>query len=246
MMMRTPTASSARTTAPNGNATVAPVSFEPRGKLVADYLRDAILQGRVKSGEWIRQEAVARELGTSRIPVREALRQLESEGLISLVPHTGARVATRDFAEYTELYKIRERLEPLAIVESLPLLTTEDLSTLRALMVDIEATIDPVAWLDLDRRFHLMTYARAPLPRLLKMIEGFWNSTQQYRRVYNVAAAQRGDGSLFERLPMTLVEHRLLLDALERRDPDSAAETLAMHIRRTRVTLAAHAEAFDQ
>jgi DNA-binding GntR family transcriptional regulator len=245
MTMRTSPAVPARPSAAHSHAAAA-ASFEPRGKVVADFLRDAILQGRVKSGDWIRQEAVARELGTSRIPVREALRQLESEGLVSLVPHTGARVATRDFAEYTELYKIRERLEPLAIVESMPHLTSDDLNALRTLMLDIEATVDPISWLDLDRRFHLQTYARAPMPRLLKLIEGFWNSTQQYRRVFNVAAAQRVDGSLFDRLPMTLIEHRLLLDALERRDAESAAEILAMHIRRTRLTLASYAEAFDQ
>ena len=163
MTMRTTTATPARAPAAHPHAAAAP-AFEPRGKLVADYLRDAILQGRVKSGESIRQEAVARELGTSRIPVREALRQLKSEGLVSLVPHTGARVATRDFAEYTEIYKIRERLEPLAIVESVPHLTTEDLAALRTLMLDIEATVDPISWLDLDRRFHLQTYARAPSP----------------------------------------------------------------------------------
>ncbi|MBA3450325.1 MAG: GntR family transcriptional regulator, partial [Chloroflexia bacterium] len=171
-----------------------PRLIEPLGQVVTRHLRDAILEGRLKAGARTRQEAVAQELGTSRIPVREALRQLENEGLVSLVPHSGARVAKFDHGEYTELYRIREELEPLAIAESAPRLTDGDIDTLRGLMLQIERTNDAGVWLDLDRRFHLASYAAAPMPRLLKLIEGFWNSTQQYRRAFYGAISARYDG----------------------------------------------------
>src|SRR5262245_58587035 len=76
--------------------------------VVTQALRDAIVEGRLQPGERIRQEAVAREFGTSRIPVREALRQLQSEGLVTLLPNVGARVARLDVGELVEVYLVRE------------------------------------------------------------------------------------------------------------------------------------------
>jgi DNA-binding GntR family transcriptional regulator len=219
---------------------------EPLSQVATRYLREAILEGRLRAGARIRQEAVARELGTSRIPVREALHQLENEGLVNLIPRSGARVARLDFAESAEVYRIREELEPLAIAQSAPRLSDTQLAQLRDLMLQIERSDDPGVWLLLDRRFHLASYAAAPMPRLLKMIENFWNSTQQYRRIYYGLIASERQASAAPALPPTHVDHQLLLDALQRRDPVDAAGVLRMHIRRTRLTLANHQELFDQ
>lgn len=219
---------------------------EPLSEVATRYLRDAILDGRLRAGARIRQEALARELGTSRIPVREALRQLENEGLVILAPRVGARVAQVDFAESAELYRIREELEPLALAKSTPHLREADIQALRELMGQIERSEDPGLWLVLDRRFHLASYAAAPMPRLLKMIEGFWNTTQQYRRIYyGMIAAERAGESTTE-VPMTHMDHRMILDALERRDARDAANYMRAHIRRTRVVLAQHQELFTQ
>jgi DNA-binding GntR family transcriptional regulator len=219
---------------------------EPLSQVATRYLRDAILEGRLRAGDRIRQEAVARELGTSRIPVREALRQLENEGLIHLVPRSGARVARLDFEESAEVYRIREELEPLAIGQSASRLSDARIAQLRDLMLQIDGSDDPAVWLNCDRRFHLLSYAAAPMPRLLKMIENFWNSTQQYRRVYYGIVARERQAGATRDLPMTHVDHHLLVDALERRDPVDAASVLRLHIRRTRLTLVNYRELFDQ
>ncbi|MCA9880933.1 MAG: GntR family transcriptional regulator [Thermomicrobiales bacterium] len=218
---------------------------EPLSELATRYLRAAILDGRLRPGTRLRQEAIARELGASRIPVREALRTLENEGLVSLTPRSGARVARLDYAEHAELYRIREELEPLALVESTPRLSDEALAHLRELKAQIERSRDPGVWLVLDRQFHLASYAAAAMPYLLRMIEGFWNTTQQYRRVYYsmVAAEWAPDDAT---LPMTHLDHCLLLDALERRDATDAASIMRSHIRRTRLTLAACQHLFDE
>jgi DNA-binding GntR family transcriptional regulator len=218
---------------------------EPLSQVATRYLREAILEGRLRAGARIRQEAVARELGTSRIPVREALHQLENEGLVNLIPRSGARVAKLDFAESAEVYRIREELEPLAIAQSAPHLSDMQVAQLRDLMEQIERADDPAVWLLLDRRFHLASYAAAPMPRLLKMIETFWNSTQQYRRIYYGLIASERQSSPTSGLPLTHIDHQLLFDALERRDPADAAAVLRIHIRRTRLTLASHQELFD-
>ena len=94
--------------------------------LIVSELRDEILDGRLRPGERIHQEAVAERFGTSRLPVREALRQLQHEGLVVVLPNAGARVVRLDQAELGEVYLLRERLEPLAIERSAPGLSTAD------------------------------------------------------------------------------------------------------------------------
>jgi len=211
--------------------------YEPLAAFVGRNIREAILDGRLKPGDRIRQEDIARRLGTSRIPVREALRTLENEGLVSLVPHSGARVAVMDYEGFSELYRLREVVEPLAIGESASRLTDAQIAHLRELMSIVEQTPDdPLRWLQADRQFHLESYAAAPLPKVLSMIEGFWNQSQQYRRAYLYTVQSH--------MEIVNAEHRLILEALERRDPQDAANLQRLHIRRTRTTLAPHSELF--
>ena len=212
-------------------------AYEPLADVVSRSVRDAILDGRLKPGERIRQEEIARRLGTSRIPVREALRQLENEGLVSLVPHSGARVAVMDYERFVELYRLREVVEPMAIAESAPRLTDDQIGRLHELARAVEAAEgEPLHWLHADRRFHLESYAAAPLPLVLERIEGFWNQSQQYRRAYLYRVRTN--------LDLVTAEHRLILDALERRDAHDAEALQRIHIRRTRMTLLPHLELF--
>jgi DNA-binding GntR family transcriptional regulator len=213
-------------------------AHQPRANAVVEHLRTEILTGNLKPGDRIRQEAIAQAMGTSRIPVREALSRLQNEGLVTLTSHVGARVAELDVAELDEVYQIRERLEPLAIAESAPRLTNAQLQGLADYVEQMEACADvsdPSEWVDLDRRFHLASYAGCRMPRLLDMIDGLWNATQQYRRAYT---------RLPERFALAHQEHRLILEALERRDAQNAELLSLMHIRRTRLTLDEHAELF--
>jgi DNA-binding GntR family transcriptional regulator len=213
--------------------------YRPASELILEGVRQLILRGELKPGERIRQEALASEYGVSRIPVREALRQLENEGLVSLVPHSGARVARVDLNECVELYRLREAIEPIVLAASVPNLTQEQIADLRERMRAIEdAAGDVHAWLAEDRMFHLATYRGADMPRAMRMVESFWNQTQQYRRAYV--------GHLTpDRLEIVHLEHRLILDAIERGDAEDAGERQRQHIRRTRVGLLDHAEIFD-
>ncbi len=204
---------------------------------VAAHLREEILRGRLTPGMRIRQEEVAARLGASRLPVREALRMLESEGLTQLEPRKGARVTRLSQHEVEVVYRMRERLEPLALVESLALLTEEDLARAEAIQEQIEGNDDLERFLDLDREFHLLTYRGCTLDPLVSMVVRLWNSTQHYRRAY-VALGGR------ERMWVVNSEHRLILDALRRRDPVDAERFLEGHIRRTRIELGKHPEVF--
>lgn len=216
-----------------------PVAGSTASHRIADALRTAILDGGYLPGERIRQEDIAARSGASRIPVREALRLLQAEGLVTLVANSGAWVAKLTLAECAELYRIRERLEPLLLRASLPGLDGAALDRMAGLAGDMErAGGDVDAFLRADREFHLSSYAAAAPGETAKIIGKMWNSTQHYRREFTKIASRRAG------LGVTHLEHRLLVDCLRRNDPDDAERVLVMHIRRTRLELSGHPEIF--
>jgi DNA-binding GntR family transcriptional regulator len=204
---------------------------------IADSLRAAILDGSYLPGERIRQEDVAARSGASRIPVREALRMLHSEGLVTLVANSGAWVTRLTLAECAETYLIRERLEPLLLRTSLPNVDDAAVGRLGELAAEMETGTGIDAFMRADREFHLSSYAGAASGEMWQIIGRMWNTTQHYRREFTKIAAGSG-------LSVTHLEHRLLLDCIRRRDADDAERVLVTHIRRTRLELEKHPEIF--
>ena len=204
---------------------------------IAASLREAILSGEIAPGQWIRQEEVAARLGASRLPVREALRMLEAEGLTEHEANKGARVPLLDQHEVDVVYQMRERLEPLALTESLPHLTDDQIQHLEYVQERIEADVQLTEFLVLDREFHLTSYAACPSEQLVSTISRLWNTTQHYRRSFMQIGGP-------DRRWVVNSEHRLLLDAIRRRDAVDGERFLSGHIRRTRIELAQHPEVF--
>jgi DNA-binding GntR family transcriptional regulator len=204
---------------------------------VADYLRNAILDGDIGPGQRVRQAMVAERFGASRLPVREALRMLEAEGLIEHEANKGARVPLLDSREVDIIYQMRERLEPLALSQSIPNLTAGDVRRIGDIQDSIETNSDVRGFLQLDRQFHLLTYSGCHFDQLMSMVTRLWNSTQHYRRAF---VSSSGPGRMW----VINSEHRLLLDAIQRHDTTDAERYLSGHIRRTRVELAQHPEVF--
>ncbi|MFF3630949.1 GntR family transcriptional regulator [Streptomyces sp. NPDC002164] len=232
------TASAHRTVPEQSDKAVGGPSAGATSQRIAHHLREAILNGEIAPGEPIRQEKVAERFGTSRLPVREALRILEAEGLTEHRPNRGARVPRLGSHEVGVVYHMRERLEPLALAESLPHLTEDDFRALDEIQRRIEAADDLLEFLALDREFHLRSYSGCRTDHLSSVVVRLWNSTQHHRRVF-----MRLGGS--GRRWVVNAEHRLLLEAIERRDPVDAGRVLEGHIRRTRVELSQHPEDFD-
>ncbi|MGP9783147.1 GntR family transcriptional regulator [Glutamicibacter sp. AOP12-B1-11] len=204
------------------------------GQRVADELRRLILEGEFKPGQRLGQEMLADRFNASRMPVREALRQLEAEGLVSIVPHSGTWVAKLDAFEFDQTYKMREVVEPLAVRESIPNLSDAQIDRLGELVEEIDATAGPhrdvEGFLRLDREFHLLTYAGVRHQPLLDLVLRQWNTTQHYRRLLVHRQS-------VEDVVATNLDHALILDGIRRRDPESAAAMVHLHIRRTRNTL---------
>jgi DNA-binding GntR family transcriptional regulator len=215
------------------------VLARPASQRVADYLRQAILGGDIAPGQRVRQAMVAERFGASRLPVREALRMLEAEGLIENEANKGARVPLLDRDEVDIIYQMRERLEPLALCQSIPHLTEDDVRRLGRIQDEIEANSDVREFLRLDRELHLLTYSGCPFEQLTSMVTRLWNSTQHYRRAFVTSS---GPGRMW----VINAEHRLLLDAIERQDTTDAERYLGGHIRRTRVELAKRPEVFGK
>lgn len=205
---------------------------------IAEEIRERILNGTLAPGTRIIQDELAEELRTSRLPVREALRILQSRGLVTLRANQGAWVASMDRRECELSYKIRERVEPLLLTESAPRLSEDDIAELTRLQDRIEQAHDVEEFLVLDRELHWATYRRHHAEELAAIVARLWDTTQHYRRAFTRLTGER-------RRWIICSEHRLLIEALRDRDHTSAERILELHIRRTRVELVQHPEVFQ-
>ena len=206
---------------------------------IAEAVRRAILSGGYRPGERIVQEELSEKYGGSRIPVREALRQLESEGLVRLVANTGAWVQSLTMAQCSEVYQTRERLEPLLLRHSAEYLTDDVIQTLQGLATQMENAADLEEFLELDRQFHFATYRAEGTYVLRELVTRLWNTTQPYRRAYTGLVDD-------EHMRIFHDDHHMLVSALRDGDLELAEQVVAIHIRRTRVNLERHPEIFPQ
>ncbi|KAB1661070.1 GntR family transcriptional regulator [Pseudoclavibacter sp. CFCC 13796] len=205
---------------------------------VVDQLRALILDGDLLPGERLRQEELAEQLGASRVPIREALRVLAGRGLVRLVANTGAWVSSLTHDECVELYRVRERLEPLLLEQSLPGLREAELQEIDVARRAVDECRDVREFIALDRRFHSLTYQAAPDGYVKREVGQLWDVTQHYRRRFTEMQDDRGRALIAS-------EHGLLVDALMRGDSVAAVAVLEMHIRRTRLALQHAVHVFD-
>ncbi|WZO34277.1 GntR family transcriptional regulator [Microbacterium sp. LWS13-1.2] len=207
------------------------------GAAIAANLREEILAGTYAPGERIRQDELADRHGASRLPVRDALRILEAEGLVSLIPNTGAWVSRISMAECQEMYRMRERLEPLLVGMNVPLLSSDDAEGLELLAGAMESSTDVEEFLRLDRVFHLSCLQAVETSVLGSTVLNLWNRTQHYRRAATRLFYLEEDRSVHH-------DHHLIVNAIRQGDADEAEQVLARHIRRSRLELARHPEVF--
>jgi DNA-binding GntR family transcriptional regulator len=215
-----------------------PGTAQTRSDVIAESVRAEILSGIRRPGERIRQELLAEEHGTSRLPVREALRILESDGLVTLVSHTGAWVTKMDMAECVEVYRIREQLDPLLVSLAVPHYTDDEVERLAELERTVAKSTSVEEFLEADRNFHVESYKAAQSIVLFDTVERFWNTTGQYRRAYSHLIGDAG-------LAINHLEHQLMITAFRDRDASEARRVLRGHIRRTRRALTRHPEIFE-
>jgi DNA-binding GntR family transcriptional regulator len=170
----------------NSTATATPFSAKTVAERAADELRRKIIAGELPEGFQLRQDALAAEFGISRIPVREALVQLEGEGLVRIVPHKGAVVSELSVDEISELFMLRGLLEPLLLKKSAPRLTPADFAELDAILAEYKQELDAqhmTRWGELNTRLHDVLLSRAAQPRTSAIVASLLQQTDRYTRL---------------------------------------------------------------
>jgi DNA-binding GntR family transcriptional regulator len=153
---------------------------------VGDELRRRILDGSFPSGLQLKQDALAEEFGVSRIPIREALMQLEAEGLVKILPHKGAIVSELSISEIDELFELRLLLEPRLLEASAPHLTAADFEQLHAILDEYGSEISAKhisRWGELNTQFHMLMYRHAERPRSLLLVGNLLQDCDRHARI---------------------------------------------------------------
>ena len=194
-------------------------------QMVRDTLRVAILSGQMPGGTRLVQAEIAASLDVSTTPVREALIQLASEGLIQFDAHRGAVVHEIDLDELREIYEIRSALEQIAVRRAAANIDDELLDRATELVEVMENTGEPADWVQRNWDFHTVVGQGAGSKRLASVIKTVQNSSSMY-----VAHSVK---LVPERMREANVEHRNLLDALRNRDGDLAADIMREHLTHT-------------
>lgn len=190
-------------------------------EFVRETLRRAILRGDLGGGSRLIQADLAAELEVSTTPVREALRDLATEGLITLDRHRGGIVRELNWDEMGEIKRIREHLEPLMVELAVPRVTEEHLTLARDLSDRMAKESDLANWVELNRRFHFLFYEATGAPRL----SGILKSLEEAAAVY-VAQAQRWHPEIRRRAD---ADHRAFIEACRHRRTEEALEALSGH-----------------
>lgn len=190
---------------------------------VLSSLRGDLASGYLAPGDQIVQERLAERYGVSRAPLREALRLLESEGLVTHEPHRGYFVTSLSVADLDEVYRLRALLEAEAITIGVPRLSPADIDRIEALadLIDaasIRSDLDAVT--SQNRLFHFSIFEASRMPRLIRLLGQLWDATDAYRAVYFSEPANR--------MRIT-AEHREIIAALREHDTEAVVAAHARH-----------------
>lgn len=195
---------------------------------VTTILRQAILKGDLKQGEHLVQAELAEQLGVSRMPVREALKTLEMEGLIVLEPHKGAVVRSFTVDDIDEIYEIRAMLEPFTLKKSIPKLTSDNLNELKSLHEKMVDTTNHEEYVELNRTFHDITLSGCESKRLHGLMS----------RVSH-GIAKDTPYVIPDQIEKSNKEHAVILESILKEDIQKACNEYEDHISRTHKDLIA-------
>ncbi len=199
-------------------------SYKPLRELVLDAIRSAIINGILQPRERLMEIQMAEELGVSRTPIREALRKLELEGFIVMVPRKGAYVADLSFKDIADVFEIRIALEVLAAGLAAERITEEELEDMERLLVEkrdaiAQNNIDKLV--EVDTKFHELIYQASRNERLSSIISNLREQIQRFRLT---------SLSFPGRMRKSLDEHKKIVEAIQSRDIQRSRNTAQEHI----------------
>lgn len=198
--------------------------YLPLRDVVFTTLRQAILRGELKPGERLMEIQLANKLGVSRTPIREAIRKLELEGLVLMIPRKGAEVAEITEKNLRDVLEVRESLEVLAVQLACERMTPEVLEELKVAAKEFEdviATDDITNIAEADVKFHDVVYHATDNQRLIQLLNNLREQMYRYRVEYLKKSTVR---------PKIIREHEELIKHIENHDKEKAAENICKHI----------------
>jgi len=196
---------------------------------LVELLREAIVCGDYMPGERLRLDDIAAQYEVSTMPVREALRDLETEGLVDLFPHRGAIVTKLSPDELADIYDIRAFLEEKATLAAVPKLTDEVLNKMASLIEDMDKNMDDVCKeVALNHEFHFTLYEASGRKHLYELNHLLRFKAQHYLRAF----IQDLGG-----MPQAQVEHRAILAACKKGDAEKAASLMYHHVAKVGVAI---------
>jgi len=200
------------------------IKFESIHEKVYERLRQQISKMKMAPGEKLLIRRIAMGFGVSTMPVREALRQLQAEGLVTY-DRKGVSVRQLSSREVQEIFEIRERLETLATTWALPNVRPEDEEKFSGLLETMDKQSKNVtAWRTLNRQFHLEFYARSGSQQLQQMIENLWVSVEPYMRLYT---------STVSSLELAQRQHHQILESIRGKDLEQLCALTSTHLQHT-------------
>lgn len=210
-----------------------PSSSKPRtlSGAIINEIRQAILSGQYPAGSQLRQDALAEKHGVSRIPVREALFQLEAEGLVRIVPQKGAVVSDLSVAEINDVFELRALLEPRLLLSSAPQLDQQDFKHLDAIHEEfLTATSNSSVerYGKLNAQLHMALYQRSNMPKSRQIVTSLLQTSERYTRLQLSSA---------EAMNRAMREHKDMIHLCRTREFDKAAHFLRGHIETVREDL---------
>ena len=188
---------------------------------ICRILREAIIKGEIKPGTRLIQDELSKSLGVSRMPIREAIKQLEAEGYVTVEPHKGAIVKEFSIEEIKEIYFLRSKFEPIAVRESLNHITAEMINELEELNKAMLDTDDIDTFIKLNITFHDLLIRKCPWGKLNNIIYSFWTGFPQ-----------QTPHLLPDQLHTSKIEHTEILDSIKKKNYDLTCTLIEKHISR--------------
>ncbi len=185
-------------------------------------LRDEIIRGNLRPGQYLRQEDLAERFAVSTMPIREALHDLEADGLVTIYPHRGATVSSLSPEDLQDIYDMRALLEEMATRLAVPRLTETTLHEMDAIIAELDRHLnDVLIAVNLNHRFHSTLYAASGRQHLCALQQVLRRRTQHYLYAYITCL---GD------MPQAQAEHRAILETCRRRNAEQAAAIMREHV----------------
>ncbi len=201
------------------------IVYKTRTQMVVDILREKILSGDIQAGEPLRQDALAKEFDVSRIPVREALLQLEAQGLVHFEAHKGATATELSLAKIEELFNLRVLLESHVLGLAIDNMTPEVIEQAREILTSFDEALDTGTrvekWSELNYAFHETLYQAAGMPQTMEIIQQLNTKCDRYIRMQLLFTTG---------IDKAEQEHNDLLTYCEKRDKTAAVTLLKQHI----------------